>query len=133
LAVRGTLSPTGPWRPAVVARLPRTLGLAPSLMRASSSLLRLVSTCVTPNVLALIAGCAATSYVQVAKESIGQATMLKDRTVQLMLRAEGPRGSVGDALVVLRPGDKNYEATLSHIGSLEPGESKSVPPWPTTR
>jgi len=83
--------------------------------------------------LAAASGCASKSNAVEAEESIGQATMLKDRTIQMTLRAEGPRGAVGDGLLVLRPGDKNYEATIAHVGGLEPGQSKPVPPWPASR
>lgn len=77
--------------------------------------------------LGLLAGC---SFQRAnARESIGEATMLADHSIQLRLRAETADGAVGDALVVLRPGQKNYESTLQHLGGLEPGQSKLVPPW----
>jgi hypothetical protein len=55
--------------------------------------------------------------------------MLQDRSIQLKQRAEFPNGAVGDGFIVLRPGDKNYESTIAHVGGLEPGQSKPVPPW----
>jgi hypothetical protein len=60
---------------------------------------------------------------------IGQATMEADGTIVLMLRAEGPM-VMGDALLRYPPGDKDYENVKKHIGGLEPGQSKAVPPWP---
>jgi hypothetical protein len=50
---------------------------------------------------------------------IGSASMDKDRTIYLQLRAEGPNGELGDAMFTYRP-----------VGGLAPGESKPVPPWP---
>jgi hypothetical protein len=64
-----------------------------------------------------------------AKQLIGEATMLQDRSIQLKLRAELPNGAIGDGFIVLRPGDMNYESTIAHVGGLEPGQSKPVPPW----
>jgi hypothetical protein len=52
-----------------------------------------------------------------------------DGTIVLMLRAEGPM-VMGDALLRYPPGDKDYENVKKHIGGLEPGQSKAVPPWP---
>jgi hypothetical protein len=63
-------------------------------------------------------------------ESIGSASMEADGTIVLHLRAEGP-GMVGDALLRYAPSHKDYAAVLSHLGGLQPGEVKPVPPWPT--
>jgi hypothetical protein len=62
--------------------------------------------------------------------SIGAATMLPDGTIKLQLRAEGPGGTVGDALLTYPPSDKDYAKILKHLGGLKPGESKPVPPFP---
>jgi hypothetical protein len=78
----------------------------------------------------VLSGCGSDHTVSETPASIGQATMLADGTIHLMLRAEGPGGAVGDAMFILRPGMQNYEATVVHVGGLRPGESKSVPPWP---
>ena len=66
----------------------------------------------------------------VAGESIGSAKMKEDGTLVLMLRAEGPGGTIGDAMIVYKPDDPKYQETLEHIGGLKPGEEKPVPPWP---
>lgn len=63
-------------------------------------------------------------------ESIGSATMKDDGTIVLQLRAEGPGGMLGDALVVYKPDDPKYQEILDHLGGLKPGEEKPVPPWP---
>lgn len=65
-----------------------------------------------------------------AKPSIGSATMLADRTIVLHLRAEGPKGEMGDASFSYPPTHAQYQSILKHIGGLEPGQSKPVPPWP---
>lgn len=62
--------------------------------------------------------------------SIGSATMSADRTITLQLRAEDGRGSVGDGTLVYKPGSRDYEEVLDHVGGLRPGETKPVPPWP---
>ena len=61
---------------------------------------------------------------------IGSATMKEDGTILLQLRAEGPGGVLGDALLTYTPGHPDYEKILEHVGGLRPGEEKPVPPWP---
>jgi hypothetical protein len=60
--------------------------------------------------------------------SIGTARMTESRAVVLTLRATGP-GLTGDAEVTYRPGDQHYAMVVAHVGGLEPGESKPVPPF----
>ena len=62
--------------------------------------------------------------------SIGSATMKEDGTIVLQLRAEGPGGVRGDALITYKRGDKRHGKVLEHLGGLEPGQTKPVPPWP---
>jgi hypothetical protein len=62
--------------------------------------------------------------------SIGVATMQPDGTILLQLRAEGPGGLEGDALLTYPPADPDYANVLQHLGGLAPGQSKPVPPWP---
>ncbi|MBI4532464.1 MAG: hypothetical protein HY711_00845 [Candidatus Melainabacteria bacterium] len=61
---------------------------------------------------------------------IGIATMDKDGTITLQLRAEGPGNAIGDALLVYPKTHPEYKSILKHIGSLRPGEIKPVRPWP---
>lgn len=60
---------------------------------------------------------------------IGIAWMDEDGTVHLRLRAEGP-GVVGESILSYAKDQDNYQAILDHLGGLQPGEYKSVPPWP---
>lgn len=76
----------------------------------------------------LVAGCALDPVEM--PSTIGSAKMLPDRSIHLQLRADTTDGAIGDALFVIRPGDKDYESTLAHLGGLEPGQSKLVRPWP---
>lgn len=66
-------------------------------------------------------------------DSIGVATMTSDGAIRLQLRAEGPGGAVGDAVLTYKLGDPSYEEVKRHVGPIEPGEEKPVPPWPTVR
>jgi hypothetical protein len=63
-------------------------------------------------------------------QSIGQASMKEDGTIVLRLRAETDDGVVGEALFTYSPIDENYDSILQHLGGLNPGETKPVPPWP---
>jgi len=58
------------------------------------------------------------------------ATMEKDGTVVLQLRAEGPGGILGDGLLRYPPDHPDYTKILDHIGGLTKGQAKKVPPWP---
>ena len=62
--------------------------------------------------------------------SIGTAYMKPDGTIQLMLRAEGEHGEIGEGFFLYPPDHAEYKEILAHLGGLKPGESKSVPPWP---
>jgi hypothetical protein len=61
---------------------------------------------------------------------IGNAAMAEDGTITLYLRAESPGGIVGDGRLVYKKDDKGYAEVLEHLGGLQPGQSKPVPPWP---
>ena len=64
-----------------------------------------------------------------AAPSIGAATMLEDGTILLQLRATGPGGMIGDALLRYPPSDPNYAAVRAHLPGLHPGRSVPVPPF----
>jgi hypothetical protein len=57
--------------------------------------------------------------------------MNHDGTIILRLRAETDDGASGEALFTYSPTDKDYASILEHIGGLQPGVTKPVPPWPT--
>jgi hypothetical protein len=63
------------------------------------------------------------------KDSIGSARMEMDGTIILQLRAESPGGLKGDALFQYPPGHPEYKNVLQHLGGLEKGQEKPVPPW----
>jgi hypothetical protein len=73
---------------------------------------------------------AADSTHRARPSSIGRATMEADGTIEMELRAEGPRGARGEGRLVYRPGDRDYPMVLKHLGGLKPGETKPVPPFP---
>ena len=81
---------------------------------------------------ASLAGAAIAALASCAHEphTIGAATMRADGVIEMQLRAEGPNGVVGDALFLYPPDHPRYGEILAHLGGLEPGQSKLVPPWP---
>ena len=70
------------------------------------------------------------SGMEKEKQSIGSARIEEDGTIVLQLRAEGPTGLNGDALLRYPPGHPDYNNILRHLGGLKKGEIKQVPPWP---
>jgi hypothetical protein len=75
----------------------------------------------------LLLGCAHPE----AQEYIGEATMAADRSVTLNLASRECDGTIAHGHFVYRPGDATYDEVVRHIGGLEPGQSKPVPPWPS--
>lgn len=65
----------------------------------------------------------------VQPECIGVANMSQDGTITLLLRAQSPKGDLGDALLTYAKSDPRYAGILKHIGGLKPGEEKPVPPF----
>ena len=45
----------------------------------------------------------------------------------LQVVERGVRGSIGEARIVLKPGDPAYRETLDRVGGLRPGEMKAMP------
>lgn len=64
-------------------------------------------------------------------DSIGTCTMKEDGTLVLNLRAEdGATGTTGHAQLTYEREHPQYALILEHVGSIKPGEVKSVEPWP---
>jgi hypothetical protein len=63
--------------------------------------------------------------------SIGTAWMEEGGTIVLQLRAYGPGGMTGDALIRYPVTHPDYERVLRHLGGLKQGERKPVAPWPS--
>src|SRR5258706_12497921 len=61
--------------------------------------------------------------------SVGVATMLENGTILIGIRGPAPDGPL-QAVLMVEPGDTNYQQIIDHIGGLRPGETKSIPPWP---
>jgi hypothetical protein len=64
--------------------------------------------------------------------SIGTAEMEADSTIILRLHARTDEGAIGETLLSYPPGSDGYGELLNHLGGLQPGQSKPVPPWPET-
>jgi hypothetical protein len=62
--------------------------------------------------------------------TIGAATMAADGTLQITLRAADGSGLVGEAHIEVAPGNENHAMWIRHLGGMEPGQSKLVPPFP---
>ena len=64
------------------------------------------------------------------EDAIGVASMADDGTITLDLRADLPGGGHGHAQLTYPISHPEYAAILSHVGGLQPGETRCVPPWP---
>jgi hypothetical protein len=61
--------------------------------------------------------------------SVGVATMLESGIILIGIRGPAPDGPL-QAVLMVEPGDTNYQQIIDHVGGLKPGETKSIPPWP---
>ncbi len=61
-------------------------------------------------------------------DAIGDITMLPDGTIVENLVARGA-GAIGHAQHRYKKGDPQYAEHLTHVGGLNPCESKLIPPW----
>jgi hypothetical protein len=64
--------------------------------------------------------------------SIGTATLLNDGTIELRLISR-ERGMTGHATLRYPPSHPEYKNILDHLQGLKPGETKLVPPWPSSQ
>ncbi len=63
-----------------------------------------------------------------AVESIGTATMSEDGTITLQLRSLWPN-PVAEGVLTYAPDDPQYDDMRRHVGGLEKGQSKPLPPF----
>jgi hypothetical protein len=61
-------------------------------------------------------------------DSVGRATMAADGTITLQLRSLWPN-PIAEGQLVYAPDDPQYEEIKHHLGGINPGESKPVPPF----
>jgi hypothetical protein len=61
-------------------------------------------------------------------DSVGRAKMSADGTITLQLRSLWPN-PIAETQLVYAPDDPQYDEIKHHLGGLEPGESKPVPPF----
>ena len=61
-------------------------------------------------------------------DSVGRAKMSADGTITLQLRSLWPN-PIAETQLVYAPDDPQYEEIKHHLGGLNPGESKPVPPF----
>ena len=65
-----------------------------------------------------------------AEETVGVAEMLEDGTLRLALRTVADDGTIGEALLVIKPDDERYGFYATHLKGLAPGQSQPIPPFP---
>lgn len=63
-----------------------------------------------------------------AIDSVGRAKMSPDGTITLQLRSLWP-DPIAETQLVFALDDPQYADIKRHLGGIEPGETKPVPPW----
>ena len=56
--------------------------------------------------------------------------MESDGTLEMRLRTETDDGTIGEALLVIPPGDPRYALMVKHLANVKPGEGGSIKPFP---
>ena len=77
---------------------------------------------------ASFSGVAWAAETPAAGKAIGVATMLPNGII--LVGVSGPDSERARAVLMVEPGDTNYQAIIDHVGGLKPGETKPIPPWP---
>ena len=63
-------------------------------------------------------------------DNVGSAYMEEDGTLEMRLRTETNDGTIGEALLVIPPGDPRYASMVKHLDGIKPGEGRSIKPFP---
>lgn len=75
-------------------------------------------------------GCASGEHRMSEKPNVGYAEISPDGVLTLHLIGTGGGGEIAHAVKTYKPGDPYYDEVKKHIGTIQPGEKKAVPPWP---
>jgi len=82
----------------------------------------------------LLIGCGSNIHANKVEHSIGTAKMLDDGSIALSLVAEEVGGdAIGDGYFVYKLNDPYYGFIKKHLGGIEKGEIKNVPPFPSEK
>ena len=65
-----------------------------------------------------------------APASVGSADMDEKGVLRLMLRTETADGMIGEMTMLVPPDDPRYAGFVAHLGGMQPGDAKSIPPFP---
>ncbi len=63
------------------------------------------------------------------EDHVGSASMLADGTLHLQLRAVAYDGTIGEMLKIVKPDHEDYASYVQHLGGIQPGQHKSIPPF----
>lgn len=62
--------------------------------------------------------------------SVGTARMDADGTLKLYLYTETADGVIGEMLMTVRPDDPRHAGFVAHLGGIQPGQARRIPPFP---
>ena len=69
-----------------------------------------------------------TQAMQETPASVGVIKMLPDGTLQVFLMGK-VGGSTAEKFSEIKKGDERYDKYIAHVGGINPGGMKSIPPW----
>ena len=64
--------------------------------------------------------------------TIGTATMREDGTIVMRIGSNSEATGKGEARILYDKDHEKYQMIIEHLGGIQPGEEKSIPPWPET-
>jgi hypothetical protein len=64
------------------------------------------------------------------QQNVGSAYTQPDGTLEMSLRTETDDGTNGEAFLIIPPDDPRYPSMVAHLGDLQPGQGRAIPPFP---
>jgi len=75
-----------------------------------------------------LTACENTMNTENNEDTIGVASLNDEQILAVRLRTED--GFIAESYFELTPSDSRYQKFIDHVGGIEPGEEKPIPPWP---
>lgn len=63
-------------------------------------------------------------------DNVGSAYMTPEGVLEMRLRTETDDGTIGEAFLVIPPDDPRFAAMVRHLDGIQPGEGRTIKPFP---